>query len=81
MRRFWHQEGGALAEARGDRQRLAFRFSLPALSCIMGPARVTRGAPMPFDLCRSLIENVSRVVVGKEPTIELLAAALLAATP
>ena len=24
---------------------------------------------MPFDLCRSLIENVSRVIVGKGPTI------------
>jgi MoxR-like ATPase len=33
---------------------------------------------MPFDLCRSLIENVSRVIVGKGPTIELLVAALLA---
>ena len=33
---------------------------------------------MPFDLCRSLIENVSRVIVGKGPTIELLVVALLA---
>jgi len=33
---------------------------------------------MPFDLCRSISENVSRVIVGKSATIELLVAALLA---
>lgn len=33
---------------------------------------------MPFSLCKRIIENVSRVIVGKEPSIELLLVALLA---
>jgi len=33
---------------------------------------------MPFDLCRRIVENISRVIVGKQPVIELLLAGLLA---
>jgi MoxR-like ATPase len=33
---------------------------------------------VPFSLCKKIIENVSRVIVGKEPSIELLMVALLA---
>jgi MoxR-like ATPase len=33
---------------------------------------------VPFSLCKRIIENVSRVIVGKEPSIELLMVALLA---
>ena len=33
---------------------------------------------MPYDLCRTIIDNMSRVIVGKERSIELLMVALLA---
>jgi MoxR-like ATPase len=33
---------------------------------------------MPFDLCNRIVENISRVIVGKQPVIELLLAGLLA---
>ncbi len=33
---------------------------------------------MTFDLCRRIVENISRVIVGKQPVIELLLAGLLA---
>ena len=33
---------------------------------------------MHFDLCKRIVENVARVIVGKEPSIELLLVALLA---
>lgn len=33
---------------------------------------------MPFDLCKRIVDNVSRVIVGKEPSIELLLVALVA---
>jgi MoxR-like ATPase len=33
---------------------------------------------MPFDLCKEIIENISRVIVGKQSAIELLLTALLA---
>ena len=33
---------------------------------------------MPFHLCRRIVENISRVIVGKQPVIELLLAGLLA---
>lgn len=33
---------------------------------------------MPFDLCRRIVENISQVIVGKQPVIELLLAGLLA---
>src|SRR5512139_4010143 len=39
---------------------------------------MARGPCMRFDLCTRIIENISRVIVGKQPTIELLLAGLLA---
>lgn len=33
---------------------------------------------MPFDLCKKIIDNISRVIIGKESSIELLMVALLA---
>lgn len=33
---------------------------------------------MPYDLCSNIIHNISRVIIGKETSVELLVVALLA---